>query len=117
MTQILSAILLVSGTLLMLVAAIGILRLKDPLQRMHSSTKAGTLGTILLVTGVLLGSDDAPRSNGILVILFLMLTLPLAAQLLGRATYLSGTRLTGIEDGAIPELEAKRKNAVRSDEG
>lgn len=116
MTQLLSAILLISGTLLMLIAAIGILRLKDPLQRMHSSTKAGTLGTILLVSGVLLGTDNPPLSNGVLVMLFLMFTLPLAAQLLGRATYLSGTSLTGIQEGAIPELEAKRKNAARSEE-
>jgi multicomponent Na+:H+ antiporter subunit G len=112
--DILSAILLIAGTALMLVAAIGILRLRDPLQRMHSATKAGTLGTILLVIGVLLDTTSAPISTGVLTILFLMFTLPLSAQVLGRATYLSGTDLAGIDDDAIPELEADRIKAHSS---
>ncbi|HWK42453.1 MAG TPA: monovalent cation/H(+) antiporter subunit G [Croceibacterium sp.] len=112
--DILAAILLVLGTLLMLIAAVGILRLRDPLQRMHSATKAGTLGTVLLVIGVLLSTDDAPVATGLLAILFLMFTLPLAAQLLGRATYLSGTPLKEIEDSAIPELESDRAKARSS---
>lgn len=103
--DILAALLLVAGALLMLIAAIGIIRLRDPLQRMHSATKAGTLGTVLLIAGVLLGTDDPPVWTGLLAILFLMFTLPLAAQMLGRAAYLSGTPLTGIEAGAIPGLD------------
>lgn len=113
--DILAALLLIAGTLLMLIAAVGIIRLSDPLQRMHSATKAGTLGTVLLVTGVLIGTDDAPVSTGILAILFLMFTLPLAAQLLGRATYLSGTALAEIEEAAIPGLQVRGKNAPSQD--
>ncbi len=113
--DILAALLLVAGTLLMLIAAIGIIRLRDPLQRMHSATKAGTLGTVLLVIGVLLGTDAAPVATGMLAILFLMFTLPLAAQLLGRATYLSGTTLAGIEEDAIPGLRVRGKKAPRSE--
>lgn len=103
----LASVLLVAGALLMLIAAIGIIRLRDPLQRMHSATKAGTLGTILLIVGVLLGTDAAPVSTGLLAILFLMFTLPLAAQLLGRATYLSGTPLKGIGKAEIPGLKVR----------
>lgn len=114
--DILAALLLVAGTLLMLIAAVGIIRLSDPLQRMHSATKAGTLGTVLLVTGVLIGTDDAPVSTGVLAILFLMFTLPLAAQLLGRATYLSGTRLAEIDEAAIPGLQVREKHAPSSDD-
>ena len=113
--DILAALLLVAGTLLMLIAAIGIIRLRDPLQRMHSATKAGTLGTVLLVIGVLLGTDAAPVSTGMLAILFLMFTLPLAAQLLGRATYLSGTTLAGIEKDAIPGLRVRGEEAPAPD--
>jgi hypothetical protein len=43
-----------------------------------------------------------------------MFTLPLSAQVLGRATYLSGTDLAGIDDDAIPELEADRIKAHSS---
>ncbi len=113
--HILASVLLIAGTLLMLIAAVGIIRLRDPLQRMHSATKAGTLGTILLIVGVLLGTDAAPVSTGLLAILFLMFTLPLAAQLLGRATYLSGTRLKGLGKADIPGLEVSGQHAPAPD--
>ncbi|PSQ88203.1 MAG: Na+/H+ antiporter subunit G, partial [Bacteroidetes bacterium QS_8_64_10] len=44
MTQIVSAVLLLGGTLFMLVAVVGMLRLPDIFMRMHAITKAGTLG-------------------------------------------------------------------------
>lgn len=105
---ILAAILLVAGVLLMLIAAIGIVRLADPLQRMHSATKAGTLGTVLVMAGVIAGAD-AEASTGVLTVLFLLFTLPITAQLLGRATYLSGTPLEGIEDAGTEGMPERAK--------
>jgi multicomponent Na+:H+ antiporter subunit G len=113
--DVLAALLLTAGVLLMLIAAIGIIRLRDPLQRMHSATKAGTLGVVMLITGVLIGTDGAPVMTGVLAILFLMFTLPLAAQLLGRATYLSGATLVEIEKTAIPDLKPPGKEATSSE--
>lgn len=104
---ILAIILLAGGVLLTLIAAIGLLRLPDPLQRMHSATKAGTLGTIWVVLGALVVVDDVPVSTAILTILFLLFTLPIGAQLLGRATYLSGAKLKGIDDDPIDELRRR----------
>lgn len=106
--NILAAILLVAGVLLMLIAAIGIVRLADPLQRMHSATKAGTLGTVLVMAGVLTGAD-AQASTGVLTVLFLLFTLPITAQLLGRATYLSGTPLEGLDDIEIEGMPERAK--------
>ncbi|MFS0773663.1 monovalent cation/H(+) antiporter subunit G [Sphingomonas sp. 1P08PE] len=98
------------GVAFLLIAAIGLVRLPDPLQRMHSATKAGTLGTALVVLGVLLIGDVARPSTGMLTILFLLLTLPLGAQLLGRATYLSGATLEGIDDDPLAG-ELEKENA------
>lgn len=103
----LGAVLLGGGVVLMLIAAIGLVRLRDPLQRMHSATKAGTLGTIWVVLGALVVVDDVPVSTAILTILFLLFTLPIGAQLLGRATYLSGAKLKGIDDDPIDELRRR----------
>lgn len=108
--SVLATILMGAGVGLMVIAAVGLVRLRDPLQRMHSATKAGTLGTTLVVGGVLASGGVASTLTGILVILFLLFTLPIAAQLLGRATYLSGVRLVGIDDEPgnqipIPELD------------
>lgn len=84
------------GVLLVLVAAIGLVRLPDAFQRMHAATKAGTLGTTLIVGGAILLGDVVP-TTGFLTILFLLLTLPTGAQLLGRAAYVAGEPLIGLE--------------------
>lgn len=88
---------LIAGAALLLVAAIGLLRLTDPFQRMHSATKAGTLGVALMLIGAILIEDVARTSTGLFTILFLLLTLPVGAQLLGRAAYMSGATMDRIE--------------------
>ncbi|WP_448663904.1 monovalent cation/H(+) antiporter subunit G [Sphingomonas sp. CJ20] len=99
-------VLLAAGALFLLTAAIGVIRLRDPLQQMHSATKAGTLGTALLILGCLLSGVGDGTASGLLAILFLLITLPLGAQVLGRASYISGTRLEGLrEDPLAEELE------------
>ncbi|MCW2368440.1 monovalent cation/H(+) antiporter subunit G [Sphingobium sp. B11D3D] len=105
--MILAMALLITGTAFLLIAAIGIVRLRDPLQRMHSATKAGTLGATLMLLGVVLAADIAELNwTSGLTILFLLITLPIGAQLLGRAAYVSGTRLEGLaHDPLSDELE------------
>lgn len=89
-------IIAVVGALFLLIAAIGVVRLRDPLQRMHAATKAGTLGAALIMLGAILAGDAARPATGVLTVLFLLATLPVGAQLLGRAAYRSGTRLEGL---------------------
>jgi len=94
-------VLMVLGTAFLLIAAIGVIRLPDPLQRMHSATKAGTLGTSLLLIGVTLSGVEEVGDTVLLAIVFLLLTLPIGAQLLGRASYLSGTKLEGLNEDPL----------------
>ena len=52
------------GVVVLLIAALGLLRLPDALARQHAATKAGTLGLGLLILGAGLASgrwDWAPR--------------------------------------------------------
>jgi len=106
MTTLAGIVLMTLGVGFLLVAAIGLVRLPDALQRMHSATKAGTLGTALVILGAMLLEEVARPSTGLLTILFLLVTLPFGAQLLGRAAYLSGTPLTGIGDDPLgPEMD------------
>ncbi len=91
------------------VATIGVLRFADPFQRMHASTKAGTLGAGLVLVGVAIdmGQTDAVIVAGI-TFLFLLATLPVAGHLLGRASYISGAPLESSEDaleGVLPRCE------------
>ncbi len=94
-------ILMGLGATFLVVAAVGVIRLPDPLQRMHSATKAGTLGTGLMLIGAMISGEIDGGAKGLLTLFFLLLTLPLGAQLLGRATYVSGTKLKGIEEDPL----------------
>ncbi|HVJ65157.1 MAG TPA: monovalent cation/H(+) antiporter subunit G [Bdellovibrionota bacterium] len=81
---------LVLGTFFCAVATIGILRMPDVFLRIHTATKASTLGLMLLaLSGVLKfwGSPEfaAVAAKSALIVIFLLLTTPVAAHLIGRA--------------------------------
>lgn len=86
------------GAIFLIAAAVGVVRFTDPLQRMHASTKAGTVGAGFVLLGVLLEMrtwDVAVMC--VATITFLLLTIPIAGHLLGRAAYASGARLAGLK--------------------
>ncbi|UCE88610.1 MAG: monovalent cation/H(+) antiporter subunit G [Pseudomonadota bacterium] len=78
--------LCVIGTLVILVAAAGLVRLPDALSRQHAATKAGTVAVIMFATGAALIIQETAWTWRLLVIvMLLMLTLPLASHALSRA--------------------------------
>jgi multicomponent Na+:H+ antiporter subunit G len=54
----LSGLLLAVGAFLMLVAALGVVRMPDLFMRMHASTKATSLGVACLMLGLALHFND-----------------------------------------------------------
>lgn len=91
-------LLLAAGMFFNCAAAIGLTRFPDALQRMHASTKAGTLGAGLTIMGaMLIFARPDVTAVGLIAIVFLMLTIPIAAHLLGRAAYVSGAELSGVD--------------------
>ena len=87
MVNIIIGILIVLSSFFSFIAAIGIIKMPDTLTRMHASTKAGTLSTILIMCAVAMNfSSLAVYSRTLLIIIFLMLTAPLAAHMLGRSS-------------------------------
>jgi len=95
MIDILTSLLLLLGSFLCLMAALGVVRLPDALTRMHAATKAGTLGVGLLVVAEAVSYRDLGISLRAATIIFLLLlTTPVAAHLIGRASYLSGVQLS-----------------------
>jgi len=82
---------LLTGSLFVLVAALGVLRLPDLLMRMHAATKAGTLGAGLLLVGVAVSvPETSVMARAIATFVFLLLTAPIAAHLIARAAYHTG---------------------------
>lgn len=106
--DIISAVLLVTGGAFCFVAGLGLVRLQDVYLRMHAATKAGTLGAGLILAGVAVHfADLGTEIRALVTIVFLVITAPVAAHMIGRTAYKSGVpmweRSTVDEwDGRIP---------------
>lgn len=86
--------LLLLGAALLLLAALGVLRMPDVFMRMSAATKASSLGAGLVVLAVALYFGDlATVTRALAVIAFLFLTVPVASHLIGRAAYIDGAPL------------------------
>ena len=96
---VLSTVSLTAGVAFIAIASIGVARLPDVFQRMHAATKAGGIGTSLVVLGVLVAGGVARPLTGVLTIAFMLLSLSVASQLLARAAYLSGAPVEGLDRG------------------
>ncbi|MCH8551803.1 MAG: monovalent cation/H(+) antiporter subunit G [Natronospirillum sp.] len=102
MIEILVSIFLLSGASLGLLAAIGIIRLPDLLTRMHASTKSGALGTAMIMVGVMLAfMEPVVTFRAFAIIMFIMITSPVAAHVIARAGYFVGVSLW---DGTVKDM-------------
>lgn len=94
MIDFISALIVLIGAAFALIAGIGLFRLPDVYLRMHAATKAGTLGAGLILLALALDAQQLEvAARAIAGVLFLLFTAPIAAHLLGRAGYLSGSPL------------------------
>lgn len=91
MTEWIAAGLLLTGALFMLLAGLGALRMPDLLMRMHATTKAGALGSGLIMIAVAVHfGETGVTARALAATLFIMLTSPVAAHVLARAGYFTG---------------------------
>jgi multicomponent Na+:H+ antiporter subunit G len=89
--DVLSALLLLAGSVLTLIAAIGLFRMPDAYARIHVATKPATLGIACTLSGAVLQMPGASEITKLLLALGLQLwTVPAASHLLARAGRLSG---------------------------
>lgn len=92
--EILVMALMLFGAFFMFLAGIGMLRMPDLFLRMSSTAKAGTLGAgLLLLAAAIHFGDFAIATRALAIIVFLMLTAPVAAHMIGRAAYFDGVPL------------------------
>ncbi len=93
--------LLVLGGIFGLIGSIGLIKLQEPMQRLHAPTKATTVG---VGTALIASSADLVFQTGtvtgqeVLVAIFLFLTAPLAALYLAKA-HIFGT----IDRATLPD--------------
>lgn len=87
-SEIVAAALFVSGGFFCFVAGVGIVTLKDVYARMHAATKAGTLGLALICVAVMvLATTWIQLFEALFVFLFMIMTAPIGAHLIGRAAF------------------------------
>ncbi len=94
MIEVLVSILLIMGAAFMVLASVGVLRLPDLPTRMHATTKAGALGAMLTMAGVAFHfGDSTVVARAVAIVVFIFLTAPIAAHVIGRAGYFTGIKL------------------------
>lgn len=104
--QWITALLSLLGALLCLLAAVGVLRFPDTFQRMQASSKASTLGLACLLAGTALQFPDVSVIIRLAAIAsFIMLTAPLSAHIVARATLHRGAPLA--KHTVVNEYEAQ----------
>ena len=102
------------GSLFLFLGAVGIVRMPDLYLRMSATTKAATLGAGSILLGAAIYFYDLGiSSRAIATIIFLLITAPVAAHMLGRAAFSSGVPLW--KHTLYNELHESAKNKVAQD--
>lgn len=103
-----ATVLLVVGTALMVLGAVGLVRLPDVYTRTQAASKAGTLGLAVAFAAVALHFRElASTSQAIGVIIFAFLSVPVAAHAITRAAHHAKIPLW--PRGSVDELREARE--------
>ena len=93
MIDVLSWVLLVLGGGFVFVGGVGALRLPNFYTRMHAASLTDTMGTVLILAGIMLQAGWSLATIKLIAILvFLLLTGPTATYALANAALLSGMK-------------------------
>ncbi|QPH52526.1 monovalent cation/H(+) antiporter subunit G [Pontivivens ytuae] len=123
MIEWIAAFLVLLGGAFSVIAALGLVRMPDVYIRMHSSTKTGTVGLGLLCIALMLVADGWFQVvEAMIILLFLLITAPIGAHLIGRASYAAGVPFSdattfepGCETFGTPRREEKPLNESEGD--
>ena len=94
MSEIVTSVLLVIGSLFMLLAGVGVFRFPDVYLRIQATAKASTLGPLCILGAVALHFGDvATVTRAGLVAAFIFVTVPVSSHMIARAAHSIGTPL------------------------
>ena len=102
------------GTLLILLAAVGIVRFPDLYTRMHAASKSASLGIgLIIIAGIIYFWSVAVTIKSIAVLLFIFLTIPIASHMIGKVAYsrnikmYEGTCIDEMQNSGTDNLKGK----------
>ena len=111
--KIAGALITLLGSLFLLFASIGLLRMPDIYNRIQAGTKASTLGTILTLFGIGLIHTDWLLKL-ILLIIFVIISNPVSSHVMGRAAHYAGMPI--YKETEIDELEESVEGDLSGEE-
>ena len=81
-----AAATLIIGSLFMLIGSFGLVKLNDPMTRLHAPTKVGTIGvgTLLLASMIYFFTIGDGSLHEVLIVAFLFVTAPVSANFLSK---------------------------------
>lgn len=107
-TNILSIISLVVGIFFLSLGMIGLLRLPDVYNRLHATTKVGTLGAFGVILSIILQEGASPMGiKAFTVAIFILLTNPISGHMIARAAYRMGVKCCDVT--CVDEYAGKRR--------
>lgn len=92
--EIVGGLISIAGGILLLLAALGLVRMPDVYNRMQAGTKATTLGSMLFLVGVAVARPDW-WAKILVIILFIVFTNPISSHALARAAHFVGIPMSG----------------------
>lgn len=94
------------GSFFVLVGGIGMLRMPDLYTRMHACSVTESMGTLLVVAGLMLHTGwDLASFKLFAVFLFLMFTGPVASYALANSALIAGVTPKVVNDPVQPEAQ------------
>jgi multicomponent Na+:H+ antiporter subunit G len=110
-------ILVLGGLAFNAVGCVGLIRFPDIYNRLQAATKCVTLGTCLLLLGIMLlagGCAGALVAKCGLCLVFILITSPTAAHALARGAHASGVRLW--EKSILDQYETDHEPGIQNGE-
>ena len=86
MLELLGSLIILTGSVFLFSAGLGVLRMPDSYNRIQTGTKASTLGTILVLLGLAV-LHPAWTWKLLILIFFVLLTNPVSSHALARAAH------------------------------
>ena len=109
--NVVAALLILIGSGFVLTSALGLLRLPDLYTRMHAASKAGTLGSgVMLLALAVYANYSGIIMRALAGIAFFLLTAPVSAHLLAKVAYSAGYRLW---PGSVSDAMSQNSDKTR----
>jgi multicomponent Na+:H+ antiporter subunit G len=91
--NILSGVLIITGALAIIIGLLGVFRMTDFFTRLHAASVIDTMGTMLIIVGLMLYSGfNLVSVKLLLVMIFILITTPAAAQALAKSALHGGLK-------------------------